>query len=465
MNLQDYAAEDIKGILESEGVRYCFSSYVDLHGRLKGKIVPLSHFDQMAKGSELYTGAAVDGVPQQINDEEVSSHPDVTHGFILPWNPEIAIFPSNLYNEGKPFEACSRNVLSRQVQAAADMGYIMNLGVETEFFVLKDNENGEDSTATLANSNAVTISERDTLAKPCYDVPTATDNFHWLLELVEAMDNLGWDVYSFDHEDARSQFEIDFMYADVLSMADRVSFFRYMAGEIARKHGYFASFMPKPFADMTGSGAHFNMSLVSTEDGTNVFEATTPEEDVKGVGLTQTGIWFIGGILKHAPAICLTIAPTVNSYKRLVRQGSMSGSTWAPVFISYGNNNRTNMLRVPLAGNRVECRATDIACNPYLGAALMLAAGLEGIREHIDPGDPHRENLHEYTAADIEKTGIQQLPRTLGDAIEAFAADPLSREVFGDKLFDSFVEYKQREWDEFSYAVTDWEINRYLKFF
>lgn len=260
MDLLACEPTQIKETLKEQGVRFCFSGYVDLHGRLKGKIVPLSHFDQMVKGSELYTGAALDGVPQEINDEEVSSHPDVAHGFILPWNKKVAFFPSNLSNQGKPFEACSRNILSRQVERAAKMGYKMNLGVETEFFMLRDereslarSERTQGAPTGVAGINA--ISDRDTLDKPCYDVATAHDNFHWLIELVDAMDELGWDVYSFDHEDARSQFEIDFMCSDVLSMADRVAFFRYMAGDIARKHGYFASFMPKTFANMSGSSA------------------------------------------------------------------------------------------------------------------------------------------------------------------------------------------------------------------
>ena len=469
----DFLSCDLKSIkeaLEEQGVRFCFSGYVDLHGRLKGKIVPLSHFDQMVKGSELYTGAALDGVPQEINDEEVSSHPDVTHGFVLPWNKEVAFFPSNLYNQGKPFEACSRNILMRQVDRAAEAGYKMNLGVETEFFVLRDGKScveqgGSMGGAETGLDGVRTVSDRDMLDKPCYDMATATDNFHWLLELVDAMDELGWDVYSFDHEDARSQFEIDFMYADVLSMSDRVAFFRYMANEIARQHGYFASFMPKPFANMSGSGAHMNMSLEDLATGANLFQAKTPAEDVKGVGLTQLGIWFIGGILKHARALSLVIAPTVNSYKRLVRQGSMSGSTWAPVFVSYGNNNRTNMLRVPLAANRVECRATDISMNPYLVSAFMLAAGLEGIEEHIDPGDPHRDNLHKYTAKDVERAGISLLPRNLEEACDAFEEDPLAREVLGGAMFESYLSYKRREWEEFAYAVSDWERNRYLKFF
>jgi glutamine synthetase len=449
------AAEKQQELVE-QGVKYAISGYVDMHGALKGKIVPIAHFQRMAKGSELYTGAALDGLPQEVNEEEVSSHPDIEGGFILPWRRDTAFFPSNLYCHGVPFEACSRNVLNRQTSAAADAGYVFNLGIETEFYVL-DRVDG--------NPVPQTVSERDRLSKPCYDVRTAVDNFEWLTELVDAMNELGWDVYSFDHEDAQGQFEIDWMYNDCTTISDRMCFFRWMAGEIARKHGHFASFMPKPFADRTGSGAHMNMSLASIDTGANLFKPANEADDPKGVGLSELGCHFVAGILKHAKAICAVIAPTVNSYKRLVRQGSMSGSTWAPIFISYGNNNRTNMLRVPLAGGRVECRAADISMNPYLASAMMLAAGMEGIAEGLDAGAPHTENLHKYTAADIERSGIQLLPRNLDDAIEAFEADPLSRRVFGDSLFEEWVSMKKQECDAYRFHITDWERDRYLTFF
>jgi glutamine synthetase len=438
--------------LAGAGVKYVVSGYVDMHGALKGKIVPIEHFSTMVGGSELYTGAALDGLPQDVSDEEVSSHPDIDAGFILPWRPDTAFFPSNLYCHGIPFPACSRNVLKRQTDAAAALGYRLNLGVETEFYVLDDTDLG-----------AQTVSDRDILAKPCYDLRTATDNFEWLTELVDAMNALEWDVYSFDHEDARGQFEIDWTYDDCTVISDRVCFFRYMAGEIARKHGHFASFMPKPFANRTGSGAHMNMSLANIETGENLFKPHG--DDVKGVGLSQLGYWFIAGVLAHAKAICAVIAPTVNSYKRLVRQGSTSGSTWAPVFISYGNNNRTNMMRVPLAGGRVECRAADIASNPYLATAMMLAAGLEGIEQKLDPGAPHTDNLHKYTDADIAKSGIELLPRSLDEAVDAFEADPLSRAVFGDDLFAEWVRMKRLECEDYHFHISQWETERYLKFF
>lgn len=407
----------------------------------------------MLNGSELYTGAALDGVPQDISDNEVAAMPDPASVIQCAWNKELAWFASDLYLDGKPFSACSRGALKRQTDAAAAMGYTFNLGIETEFFLFKDKADG----------GFEPLSQRDNLAKPCYDPRGLMDNLHIVGELVEALNDIGMDVYSFDHEDANGQFETDFKYSDALTMADRFVFFRLLANEIARKHGAFASFMPKPSADKTGSGAHYNMSLADLETGRNLFEPNG--DDVHECGVSQLGYHFIAGVLKHAQAICAVIAPTVNSYKRLVRKGSMSGSTWAPVFVCYGNNNRTNMLRIPSQGSRVECRAADIACNPYLGAALILAAGLEGIRDKLDPGLPHRENMYNYSEAQVAEMDIECLPHNLDEAIDAFEADPLSREVFGDDLFRAFIDFKRDEWTAYHTHVSDWEIQRYLKFF
>jgi glutamine synthetase len=443
--------QQIKTDLEQKGVRYALASFVDLHGMAKAKAVPLPHLGQMARGSELFTGAALDGVPQEVSDDEVAAVPDATSLTILPWQKEVAWFASDLHLRGEPFEACSRNVLHRVRAEAAAMGYRFNLGIETEFFVLKRNGAGD----------LVPFSGRDTLDKPAYDVRGLLDNLPWLDELVQAMNGLGWGVYSFDHEDGPGQFETDFDYAEVLTMADRLTFFKLMAKEIAHRHGLIATFMPKPFGDRTGSGAHYNMSLADLASGENLFV----DPAGKPAAVSRLAEHFIAGILRHAAAICAVIAPTVNSYKRLVAQGSMSGFTWAPVFVCYGNNNRTNMLRIPSPGGRVECRAADISCNPYLGGAMILAAGLEGIREQLDPGDPNLVNAYTLTPEQLAERGITMLPRTLGEAIEAFAADPLSRRVFGDALFDSFVAYKREEWQSYHCTVSDWELKRYLEFF
>jgi glutamine synthetase len=407
---------------------------------------------QMIAGSELFTGAALDGVPQDVSDEEVSSHPDTLSCRVLPWNREVAWFASDLWTGGKPFEACSRNILKRVLARAQSMGYGMNLGMEAEFFVFADTPDG----------GFRPLSARKDLGKAAYDAARLLDNLPWLGELVTMMNGLGWDVYSFDHEDGIGQFEVDFSYFDAMTMADNYVFFRVMANEIARKHGGFASFMPKPYGDRAGSGAHLNMSLYSLESGENLFVG---KDDARGCGLSPLGYKFIAGVLRHLPAICAVVAPTVNSYKRLLKHGSASGFTWAPVLCCYGNNNRTNTLRVPLGGGRVELRAADSACNPYLAAAMVLSAGLEGIEHDLDPGDPHLENMYLKSPADLAAAGIKMLPATLAEAVDAFAADELTEKVFGTAMHGAWIDYKREEWRQYINYVSDWEKARYLKFF
>ena len=438
--------------LVSEGVKYLLASYVDMHGVSKGKAVPVAHLDRMLAGSELCTGAALDGIPQDVSDEEVAAHPDPASCAVLPWKTDVAWFASDLWCQGKPFDACSRNILKRALAKADALGYGLNLGMEAEFFVLQDDP-------VLGFKP---ISDRKHLEKPAYDVPRTLDNLDWIGELIDSMNSLGWDVYSFDHEDGIGQFEIDFRYFDALSMADKFVFFRMMAHEIARKHGGFATFMPKPYGDRAGSGAHFNMSLADKKTGKNLFADAA---DPRGCGLSKLGYQFLAGILKHLPAICAVVAPTVNSYKRLVLKGSMSGFTWAPVWACYGNNNRTNTLRIPLGGGRVELRAADSSCNPYLGAALVLAAGLEGIANELDPGDPHTENMYLKSEAELKEMGVYHLPRTLDEAVDAFAADPLSEVTFGPAMKKAWVDFKRDEWLSYINHVSDWERARYLKFY
>jgi glutamine synthetase len=441
---------DVAERLAAAGVKYAAISFADMHGKPKAKMVPLNHLAQAARGSEMFTGAALDGVPQDVNDDEVAPHPDLDAVIIAPFNREVAWFPGDLWIGDTPFEACSRHILKRVTADAATMGYTFKLGIETEFFLLTDDRTG----------TPVPASPDDDLDKPCYDLRGLLHNYAVVDDIVSAMNELGWDVYSFDHEDGNGQFETDFTYTDAVTMSDRLVFFRMMVGEITRKHGLFASWMPKPFADRTGSGAHYNMSLAD-DDGINLFAET---DDPRDCGLSPLGYQFIAGVLRHASAICAMVAPTVNSYKRLVKQGNMSGLTWAPIFACYGDNNRTNMLRIPKGGGRVECRAADSASNPYLGAALMLAAGLEGIRAGLDPGEPNRDNLYNVSDTELETRGIGWLPRSLGEAIDALEADPLVRKVLGDRMFDAYVAEKRAEWDAYTAHVSAWETERYLRF-
>lgn len=448
----DVAALEQK--LKAQGVRYCIGAYVDIHGVQKAKVVPIDHLAHMAAGSERYTGYALDGLGQAPNEDELVSIPDLGHVVQLPWEPALAWMPADLAFRGEPYPLSTRVALKRQLAEAAALGFGFDLGIECEIFLLRQEPDG-----TLAVPDA-----DDVLVKPCYDLQGFMNGFGWLDRMAQTMNALGWDLYSFDHEDANGQFEFDFAHSDALTMCDRLVFFRFMAKHYAKERGLLATGMPKPFADRTGNGAHFNMSLRSLADGSNAF-ACRPDDDPRGLGLTEAGYHFIGGILAHGRALCAVLAPTVNSYKRLVRQGAMRFFTWAPVFNSYGSNNRTNSVRVPSSGGRCESRNADGAVNPYLAATLALAAGLEGVRNRIDPGPPNEDNLYELDDAARRARGIEFLPQTLAEALDAFEADPFVEATLGRALKDEFVRIKRAEWESYHLSVSAWEIERYARMF
>src|ERR671910_146199 len=303
------------------------------------------------------------------------------------------------------------------------------------------------------------------LEKPCYDMRGLTRNLDFVSQVARNLTDLGWNNYATDHEDANGQFEQNFDFADALTTADRAIFFRYMVESLAQERGLIATFMPKPFGHLTGNGCHFHMSL--WRDGENAFEADPPD-DPRGLGLTETAYKFIGGLKAHAKAYIALTAPTIGSYKRLVT-GTRSGSSWAPVFVSYGFNNRTQMLRIPAAG-RLEDRTVDGSCNPYLGATAVLAAGLDGIENDLEPGDPTTElNLHEVTEAQRNELGVELLPANLLDATRELEKDDVLRKALGNTGREDYVDYyvktKQAEWEEWHNEVTPWEIKRYLQLF
>jgi glutamine synthetase len=455
--ISPYSAEQLGALtagLRDKGVRYCMGAYVDIHGIPKGKVVPIDHLPHMAKGSERYTGYALDGLGQAPHDDELISVPDLNHIIQLPWEPKVAWMPADLLFQNKPYPLSTRVALKTQLDRAAKLGFGFNLGIECEIYLLKKQADG---TLGIPDPN-------DTLVKPCYDLRSFLGNFAWLDKVAGCINDLGWDLYSLDHEDANGQFEFDFTYADALTTSDRLTFFRLMAKHYAEEEGLIATMMPKPFAHRTGNGAHFNMSLFDLESGRNLF-ACDPSEDQRGIGLTALGYQFIAGILKHGPALCAAFAPTVNSYKRLVRRGAMTSFSWAPVFNSYGSNNRTNSVRVPAGGGRCESRNADGAVNPYLAATLALAAGLEGIAQGLDPGQPNEDNLYTISEAERRARGIDFLPQTLQEAVAAFAADPLTESALGKELKDEFIRYKTEEWEAYHLAVSDWEIERYSQLF
>src|SRR6185369_13895048 len=426
--------ETMRSLID-KGVEYLMPLYVDMHGIPKTKTVPVSHFDRMMRGSELFTGAALDGLGQGPHDDELAVIPDPDAVIQLPWRPNVAIIPGQLSYHDQPWPMCSRTILAKQVERAAKLGLRFNLGIECEVYIVRRDP---------SRHNGIAPNDpRDNIAKAAYDVSLTLINMEFLNDVVSSMNKLGWEVHSFDHEDANGQFEFDFAYSDVMTMADRFITWRLMMKELARKYGWEATMMAKPYADRTGSGAHFNMSLADLKTGKNI---SGDANDKRGCGLSKQAYQFLGGLRKHAAAIVATTCPIVNSYKRLIKSGSMTGYTWAPIFISYGGNNRTHMFRVPmlrpqiegkghgdsavnLSSTRWECRAVDPTTNPYLSAAMMLGAGLDGIEQDLDPGDPDLVNMYELPDQELERRGVRQLPRTLLESITAFEADDIGRRV------------------------------------
>jgi glutamine synthetase len=443
--------EEMREQLRDQGIRYCLAAYTDMHGVGKAKCVPIDHFATMMRGSELFTGAALDGLGQEPSDDELSVRPDLDRIVEIPWLQGVAWAPGTLHYHGAPWPMCSRAVLQRAVDRAAELGLVFQLGIETEFYLVRR----EDGRVVPANP-------RDVLEKAAYDIVDLLENLPFMDEVIGYMNVLGWDVHSFDHEDSNSQFEFDFSYTDAMSMADRQTLWRMMMKSVARRHGFEATFMPKPYSNRTGTGAHFNMSLADAGSGRNVFDDPA---DPRRSGLSELGYQFIAGLLAHAPAITAVAAPTVNSYKRLIKSGSMTGFTWAPIFRSYGRNNRTHMLRIPMTSARVESRAVDGTANPYLAAAAYLHAGLDGIEQQLDPGDPIDRNMYTLDQDELDRLGVGTLPRTLLEAVDAFVADPLMERAFGGDLHRAYVDLKTSEWWDFHDEVSRWEVDRYLTFF
>jgi glutamine synthetase len=454
--------QTVKASLEAAGVRYCFATYLDIHGAPKAKTVPIDCFEKMCAGSELFTVGAMDGMglvgPEQ---DECAAIPDLDSLIVFPWDHRYAWFAADLHYHGAPYPNCSRVILKRAVERARAAGYTMNLGVEAEFYVFRETGDG---LAPLQKRPFKGLC-------PGYDVDQTLQSMEFLDRLVTAMNALGWKVYSFDAEGGRGQFEIDFAYADALTMADRLTFFRFMAKTMAAEMGLVASFMPKPFSGDFRSGAHFNMSLADAATGENLFAAPPGAlAERHGIPFPDIGYHFVAGLLDHAAALTAVTCPTHNSYKGLVAQGDMADMSWAPVLKTYGRNNRSAMMRLPMNRPCVENRAPDVAGNFHLGAAFSLMAGLEGVQAAKDPGAPMNDNLYlrldQPTARDSFPTAdggrVERLPRTLLEALAAFETDPLAAEALGPEMRDIFLGWKLREWERDFYAVDAAERDRML---
>ncbi|HEX4676555.1 MAG TPA: type III glutamate--ammonia ligase, partial [Steroidobacteraceae bacterium] len=367
----------------------------------------------------------------------------------IPWMPGYARLICNGVVNKKPYAFCSRVALQAQIARLTERGLTLYTGIEPEFMLLSRRADG-----TLGPVDAT-----DNLDKPCYDYKGLYRTREVLDEMVAALRAVGIDVYQIDHEDGNGQFEVNFTYADALKSADNFTFVKMAASEIAHKHGMTATFMPKPFANRAGSGAHFHVSIGSAKQKNAFYD----KSDKRGLGLSQLGYWFLGGLLEHARALAGICAPTVNSYKRLVVGRSLSGATWAPAYIAYGNNNRTACVRIPFG--RIELRLPDGAANPYLATAALAAAGLDGIERRLDPGEPLNVNLYEWSEQQIRERGIGLLPQSLHEAMDALAADEVVKAGIGNDLAEEFIRLKRMEWVEYSRHVSEWESQRYLEMF
>jgi glutamine synthetase len=438
--------------LAEQGVKYAVGGWIDVNGRSKSKVVPIDHLPSLLAGSERYTPRGM-GDLGQMNpyEDEVVAMPDPSTLVVLPWDRRFAWMAADMaYGGTEPFALCPRSTLKRQVSRAADAGFIANLGVETEFYVFQPVADENDDLVPMAPSGL-------TRPTPAYDVESTMDAMPFLDRMVDAMDELGFGVYSFDHEGGDGQFEFDFDYAPALQTADRITLFRLMARQVAKQCGLMATFMPKPITGGWGSGHHYNMSLADADTGENLFRDA---DDPAGKGWSKTAYAFTAGILRHAPALAAVATPTVNSYKRLAPRLADGSISWAPTWAAYGHNNRSCLLRMPANRPAVENRGVDSAANTYLAFALMLAAGLEGIELGLDPGDPVEGATYDWASG---REGATRLPRTLLEAIDAFEADPLVGEVFAPQFIGEYADMKRREWDAFHAEVTPWERRRYLR--
>lgn len=442
-------AEDHRALaqdLAGQGVKYAVASWIDVLGRPKSKMVPIDHLPNLLAGSERYTprGMGGIGVMDPVEDE-VAGIPDLSTLKVLPWDRRIAWMVADMSWGGRePYALCGRSILKKQVEAAAELGYVAQLGVEPEFYAFKPESlaPGSKQLIPMALSGEIKPS-------PAYDVETSLDSMPFLDRMSTYMDELGFGLYSFDAEGGEGQYEFDFAHAPVLESADRMTLFRLMVRQAAKECGLLATFMPKPFADLWGSGAHFNMSLEDARSGDNIFRDATDSTQ-----WTKETYHFIGGVLAHAPALSALANPTTNSYRRLVPRLADGQISWAPTKISYGYNNRSCMLRLPANRPAIENRAVDSSANTYLTAAYMLAAGLDGIRRGIEPGDA-RDDLS-YMAE------VTSLPRSLRESVDAFVADPLTAEVFHPAFIREYAEMKYGEWETANLEVTDRERSAYL---
>ena len=452
---------EAKAMLVEAGVKYVMSCWIDLLGMPKTKPVPIREFEAVCAGKgPQFAVHSISMVPELgPADSDQIPIPDLDSLVICPWDRTTAWVFADLYWEGAPYNLCPRLALKRQLAKAVDLGYRPMAGVEPEFIAMCY----EDGNPVKAFDDDPTMSNGTTVRRQAwgYDVEASIDSMDFLGELIDILEELEWDIHDVVAEGAYSQFELDFGYTDILTMADRFTFLRVLLKEVAKRHGMFVTYMPKPTLGDWRSGAHINFSMQDVKTGANVFG-----DDENGwAGIVDN---VLGGLLRHGGALAAITCSTVNSYKGLVATvpGFEGGVyTWAPTHVTYGANNRSAMLRLPQNRYCVENRATDMCMNAYFGMAMTTGAALKGIAEGLDPGPPLNKDLYNVTPEEFDERGIQRLPRNLLEAIEIFDKDDLAKEVLGPVMHNSYSLYKHDEWQRFAVAITEWERKEYLRFY
>jgi glutamine synthetase len=438
--------------LAADGVRYVTASWADILGRSRAKSHPVELLPELLAGFARYTPRGINGIGQMDPvEQEVTALPDLDTLTVLPWDKRFAWMASDMWSDkGEPFSLCPRSILKRQIERAASLGYRCTLGIEPEFYVYRPANLSSTGFGDLTVTGAIEPS-------PAYDVETMYDVSEFLDEVVVMMKEIGLQAFAMGAEGGVNQFEIDFYYKDLLEMADRVTLFRLMIHQVAKKHGLGITFMPKPFANLWGSGAHFNMGLYSTGEDKSILRLGS--SDVRGESeWSKESKYFVGGILKHAHALTAITNPLVNSYKRLTPRLVDGSVSWAPIKIAYGPNNRSCMIRLPENRPAIEVRNPDASANVYLAGAFLLAAGLDGMEKEIDPGPAMTDLASEH--ADIDR-----LPRTLLEAIDAFEADELTYDVFSEDFIKDYAETKRSEWEKDHLPVSEKERSDSLVYF
>ena len=441
--MSKYSRDDILASVRDHGIRFIRLQFTDIFGVLKNVNIPASQLEKAMDGEIMFDGSSVEGFVR-IEESDMYLKPDLDTWQIFPWSYQeggLARLICDIYTDkNEPFEGDPRYVLKRALNEAKDMGYIMNVGPEAEFFLFHTDSAGRPTLETHDQAGYFDLSP--------IDLGSAARR-----EMVSSLEDMGYETEASHHECAPGQHEIDFKYGDALSSADRMQTFKLIVRIVAKRHGLHATFMPKPIYGIAGSGMHMNQSL-STLDGKNVFD------DPNGVdGLSETAYYYIGGLLKHARAITAITNPTVNSYKRLV-----SGYE-APVYIAWSGKNRSPLVRIPAkrgVSTRVEMRSPDPTCNPYLGTAAMLVAGLDGIKNKIEPPKACDYNLYDLTDDERLARGIGCLPVSLSAAMEELKSDIVISEALGNHVFNCFIEAKEKEWRAYRTQITPWEIENYL---